>query len=94
MNRQDSAKAIIEDGCITIRIPVAFLDTIVEGGPLFTENGLGFKVTDLDAFAKDLLHELNREEEDGTTPIHRMFDSVIEKAIEQGAEGVEEVGHD
>jgi hypothetical protein len=51
---------------------------------------VGFKVTDPDAFAKDLVIELNNENEIGTTCIHKMFDAAIEEAINQGAFGIEE----
>lgn len=52
------------------------------------------KITDKEAFAKAVLHELRREEEDGTTLVHRMLDKAMLRAIEQGCEGVELKGHD
>lgn len=39
-------------------------------------------------FAKEFSHQLNQEEEDGTTPVHLMFDNVALEALEQGAESV------
>ncbi len=40
--------------------------------------------------SKDLVIELNNENEIGTTCIHKMFDAAIEEAINQGAFGIEE----
>ena len=55
------------------------------------ENDRGqYRVADPAAFAKDVARELNRESEDGSTPLTRLLDSVIEEAINQGAEGIEE----
>lgn len=46
------------------------------------------KVVDADAFAKEVLIILHREEEDGTTMVHEMLDKAVEMAIENGAEGI------
>ena len=55
------------------------------------ENDRGqYRVTDPAAFAKEVARELDRESEDGSTPLTRLLDTVIEEAINQGAEGVEE----
>ena len=40
--------------------------------------------------SKDLVIELNNENEISTTRIHKMFDAAIEEAINQGAFGIEE----
>lgn len=44
-------------------------------------------VTDQAVFANEVLCGLHKEEEDGSTPVHRMLDKVILYAIEYGAEG-------
>ena len=36
--------------------------------------------------ARDLVHQLNTEDEDGTTPVHVMLDQAVIEASEQGAE--------
>lgn len=46
-------------------------------------------ITDADTFFKELVIALNSEEEDGTTPVHRMLDAAALAAIESGAEGIE-----
>lgn len=86
--------AYIEDGEIIIHIPVANLPAIVEGTWVSGVMLNRYEVTDSASFAEDLVTELNREKEDGTTRIHLMFDSAIEEAIEQGAQGIEPVEED
>lgn len=85
-----SAVAQIEDGSIIIRVSLENLPGIVEGGWAAGYRDTRWKLTDTEAFARDLVHELNREEEDGTTPIHRLFDKAIDDAVDQGADGIEE----
>lgn len=86
----DYGQAVIEGDTVVIRISLVSLPTAVEGA--WASYGLPtrMKVTDVKAFAKELVIALNREEEDGTTRIHTMFDGAINEAIEQGAEGIEE----
>lgn len=90
MSENRAGEAVIEDGAIVIRVPLDYLPTIVEGAWAAMGISTRLKITDVDAFAKELVGELNREGEDGTTPIHTMFDRCIEEAAEQGAEGVVE----
>jgi hypothetical protein len=85
-----SGMAVIENGCLVIRLHLSFLPSIVEGAWAAGGMETRYKVTDSRAFAADLVTELNREEEDGTTRVHRMFDGAIDEAINQGAEGIEE----
>ena len=53
-----------------------------------------FKITNKEGFVKDLINELNAEEEDGTTLVHRMFDKAADNAIENGSENVLENGEE
>lgn len=48
----------------------------------------GPKVFDPALFAAAVLDELEREEEDGTTPVHVLLDAAAEAAIQNGADGV------
>ena len=84
------AEAVIEDGNIVIRVPVESLPRVIEGSWATGNLDVRYKIVSLDEFAKDLTSELNREEEDGSTPVHRMFDKAINDAIEAGAFGIEE----
>lgn len=87
---QHCAEALIEDGVIVIRLPVDNLPAVLEGS--WASGGIEtrWKLSDNDAFAKDLVRALNDEDEAGNTMIHRMFDKGIDEAIESGAEGVDE----
>lgn len=49
-----------------------------------------YAVTDIPEFAKEVVNAINKEEEDGSSPLSDLFDGAIMDAICQGAEGVEE----
>jgi len=85
-----SGQAIIEGGSIVIRVAIEALPTVLEGAWTSQSIGTRYKITNLDEFSRDLVIELNREEENGTTRVHKMFDAAIEEAIGQGAFGIEE----
>lgn len=84
-----SGRAVLLNDAITITLPVAHLAAVVEGSWAMGALDTRWKITDAAAFARDLVNELNAEDEQGTTRIHRMLDGAIEEAIEQGAEGIE-----
>ena len=46
------------------------------------------KITNKTKFAKEVARALEREEEDGTTPVHLLLDAAFESAVEDGCEGV------
>lgn len=46
------------------------------------------KVTNKEKFAREIRRALQAEEEDGTTPLHVLFDDATEAAVEDGCEGV------
>jgi hypothetical protein len=50
-----------------------------------------YRVIDAVKFAKDVAMELRREEEDGTTLVSEMLDAAVERAVENGAEGIKEI---
>lgn len=84
-------QATIIDGKIEISIDVAALPMIVNGSCLCDSMEGLWKVTDAETFAKEVCQALNDEHEDGTTRVHMMFDAAFMEAINQGAEGIEEV---
>jgi hypothetical protein len=84
--RSAEGRAEIEDGSIVIRIGIDCLPAIVSGGP-HSDN---IEVVDANLFATELVLTLQEEAEDGTTLVHRMFDSAILRAYENGADGVKE----
>jgi len=85
---------ISKSGGITIRVGKAALKKAALCLPDFerfdevTGDFLIPKIVDADAFARAVCRQLNDEEEDGTTVVHRMFDEAIKEAVEQGAEGI------
>lgn len=85
----DNADAFIENGAIVIRLQIDALASAVDGmcSHFHVEP---MRVTDPVKFAKGVCYALNDEEEDGTTPVHLLFDKAFEKALEDGSEGVEE----
>lgn len=86
-------EAKIEGDDIVIRLYIGNLPVIVSGG--WACNALPpLKVTDSGEFAKDLCRSLNRDDEDGTTPIHRLIDANVLHAVEQGAFGIDEISED
>lgn len=72
-------------GDITIRIPRAALRHTVAMSEEYPE---GSRVTHTKTFSDAVLSELQDEEEDGTTLAHLMLDQAVDRAIENGAEGV------
>jgi|GEM_PF-3136714 len=89
-----SVEAVIRDGKIVISIDVDSLPVILSGACAATAIDGLFKVTDAAVFAIEVCRALNQEAEDGTTRVHAMFDSAFDHAINQGAEGIEEVDED
>lgn len=85
------AEAKIIDGQIVISIDVDALPLILSGSIATNSVPGTFKITDAETFAKEVCGALNAEKEDGTTRVHMMFDSAFNHAIDQGAEGVEEI---
>lgn len=84
-----SGRAVVEDNAIVIRVPFSVLPTVVEGA--WASGGIDthMKITDVAVFAQEICNALNREEENGDTRIHQMFDVAFEWAYGYGAEGVE-----
>lgn len=87
---KNGARAVIENNCIVIRLPLSSLQTAIDGAWALNTLSPRYKITNQTEFAKDLVAALNDEDEQGTTPIHRMADAAINSAVEQGAFGIEE----
>jgi hypothetical protein len=85
-----SAQAVIEGDAVVIRLPIANLPVAVSGAASLGTLDPPFKVTDASAFAKDLVRQLNDEDDEGTTMVHKMFDQAFNDAAEQGADGITE----
>jgi hypothetical protein len=87
---RDAAKAVIEDGAIVIRVPIANLQAIMDGGFACAAYDKRYQVTNPEGFAVEIAHELNNEDEEGSTPIHKLFDAAINEALNQGAQYADE----
>lgn len=92
-----SGEARVIDGAIRFHVALAFLPRVIERGSSAMardpEKAVAVadqvRVTDVNAAAASLVARLNEEDEDGRTPVHRMFDDIIDLAIEDGDEGIE-----
>ncbi|WP_230770577.1 hypothetical protein [Sphingomonas sp. Leaf4] len=86
--REQGLKVELVDGRLVISIGIDALMTAVKGSPSWEqqiEDDRGWSIEQPDGFAADVVAELEREEEDGTTPVHRMLDEAFEQAIDQGS---------
>lgn len=77
---------------IVIELPISVLPKALHAAPFNTDpdGDPAYHVTDKTAFADAIVEQLGEEEEDGTTPLHRLFDAAMSAAIEDGAEGADE----
>lgn len=90
--RMESEAQII-DGKLVISLRIGTLAHAARHCAYFDEleeYGCPLKITDESEFAKSVALALNREEEDGSTPITRMLDDAFEYVNEQGMDGLEE----
>lgn len=79
----------VVDGKLTITMGVdAFITLVTLGGAFdtFPDDPI---VTDKKAFVQSIVDRLLYEEEDGSTPVHRMLDQAAIDAVEDGCEGIE-----
>lgn len=88
-------RAVVESDHLVIRISIPTLAVAFEHGesnnPYDESSGefkRQFQIADQIQFAKDVCRELNREGEDGSTPLTRFLDSMMGKAIDNGSLGI------
>lgn len=86
---KDSGQAIIENGSLVIRVSLEALPMILEGAWAMNKLDMRYKITDAAEFSKELMRALNREDEEGTTPVHELFDAAILHVIEVGGFGID-----
>jgi hypothetical protein len=87
----------LERGALVIRIGADVLAHALKFSDLFIRFDEAkddyiqpYKVTDATELAKDVIHAMLREEEDGSTPLSDFLDKMTQAAIEDGTLGVEE----
>lgn len=86
----------IEHGALVVRIGINTLAYAVTysdwANPYDTATGdyiRTFVIVDQERFAKDVLHEMLREREDGSTPLSDFLDKMSEEAVNQGSIGLD-----
>lgn len=82
---KESLCVAIEDDAIVIRCPLKTLK--IASGHAFDlvfGHPHAYRVNDVEAFGREVVDQLNKEQEDGTTPVHLMFDSAMQEVVEQG----------
>lgn len=85
----------VEGDRLVISIGLATLAWAAEHNPLtetYGEDGefRNYRITDPAVFAAEVVNALQSESEDGTTPVHTLFDHAFLDAIEAGCEGASE----
>lgn len=89
-NETDGGSAVIEGDAVVIRFPLDAMQTAMDGAWSLRAFDTRYKITDINEFAKEFRNALNREDEQGTTEIHKMADRAFIDCIESGAFGIEE----
>lgn len=96
MAKDTELSAKIEKEELVIRVGISTLCRAVRQCPVIDHavmeaNGdeSAVEITDEAVFAQAILESLQAEEEDGSTPVHRLLDDAANEAIEQGCEGIE-----
>jgi len=82
-------KTEVVDGELMISIDLEALKCSLESGRLDILIGGEFKVTNMEVFMAEFRQYLMKEEEDGSTPVHLMFDQVAADMLEDTDEGCE-----
>ena len=78
----------IEEGALTISIGIGVLAYAVQMNENSWESG--WRIADIPVFAKEVLRELERDDETGATRVHRLLEDAAEEVLEQGGDGIED----
>lgn len=78
---------VIEDDKLKISIGLDVLQFACKIGRAYGNGDI--EITDQEEFLIGLMRELERENEDGSTLLHRAFDSAVSEMIENGERGVD-----
>ena len=82
-------KSEIKNDVLTMSISIESLIGSIESGALDISYGGEVTITNTEEFKASFKNELMRESEDGTTPVHQMFDDVAGNCIENGERGID-----
>jgi hypothetical protein len=87
----------VERGAVVVRIGIdvlahalKFADWAIRFDEAKDDYIQPYKVTDADELARDVIHAMLREEEDGSTPLSDFLDAMTKAAIEDGSCGVDD----
>jgi len=93
MNDEMTLQCEYRNGLIVIGIGQKVLQFSAEFHPVLRDadnpDEPAVKITDAAVFAKEVVAQLNRESEAGSTLVTRMLDEAILAAVENGCEGVD-----
>jgi hypothetical protein len=96
MKPQTPLSVVVQNGELVIRIGVnslvcatAYGDASHQFDDEAGEYIRNFAITDACQFAKDVALQMQREEEDGSTPLSDLLDKMAQAAIDDGSLGVE-----
>lgn len=78
------------DDRLVISIGIDALMLAVVAGDDWDEDEV--TITSPDGFAQEIVAELEREEEDGTTPVHLLIDQAVQDALDAGSLSVRYAG--
>lgn len=84
--------AAVEGDELVIRVTLDALChgvTMGDNWPMQNNGESGATIVDRDLFVKELIGELQRENEQGATPLHFLFDEAAEALMENGSEAIE-----
>jgi hypothetical protein len=76
----------LEGDDLVIRIGQGLLLHAIQNGPAWGD----YKITKPEQFIQEIIQELEAEDEEGTTLVHRALDAAAINAIEGGSEAVTE----
>ncbi len=81
----------IKNKAVMIRLPFEVLECAAKEAfdREYGHDRHNYEIVDAALFAKDLVHELNHEEENGDTVVTKLFDQAIVNATSNGAQGVD-----
>ena len=88
--KDQQIKVEVVDDRLVISIGVGLLAFAVQASSDVSGWPEEWYISDPAAFAAEVARTLEAEEEDGTTPVHRMLDAAALETLEQGADAVEE----
>ena len=86
----ERGKLVIEIGVRTLAHCVSFSDWANPYDEQRRDYFRTFAIVDPEQFVSDVAHEMQREEEDGSSPVTTFLDKMMEEAINEGSMGIAE----